>query len=401
MSFWGATVITSLVTAVPIIGQTVVDWLWGGFTINNATLNRFFSLHFFLPFIIAGFSIIHLALLHKSGSNNPLGINSKNDKIPFFPYFFIKDLFAFYCYLSFFCFLIFYYPNFLGHSDNYIPANPMQTPAHIIPEWYFLPFYAILRSIPDKLGGVIAMGGSLIILFFLPFLNTSEIRNTYFRIFFKFFYWLFIGNFFILGWIGQKPVKDTFVFVGQLATMYYFLFFLIVIPVIGLIETKLAVIKIKNFMFTVKLYSITYTILQIFIQFLVAISQNKKIKLFNTYKTLNNVKNKKIFTLLKSPHVNKTAQEQFKLPYFTGSFFIVCSAKKRVLYVLKKIKSILFSSLIIKLSLWFFPNNCSNKTLNINGFQIEYFCELSAKTLNHFFRLANYFGFYIFKTLHF
>jgi len=138
MSFWGATVITSLVTAIPVIGQTVVDWLWGGFTINNATLNRFFSLHFFLPFVIAGASLLHLALLHKSGSNNPLGVTTQNDKIPFFPYFFVKDLFALYCYLSIFGFLIFFYPNFLGHSDNYIPANPMQTPAHIVPEWYFL-----------------------------------------------------------------------------------------------------------------------------------------------------------------------------------------------------------------------------------------------------------------------
>lgn len=247
MSFWGATVITSLVTAVPVIGQAIVDWLWGGFTINNATLNRFFSLHFFLPFVIAGASLIHLALLHKSGSNNPLGVTAQNEKVPFFPYFLVKDLFAFYCYFLFFCFLIFFYPNFLGHSDNYIPANPMQTPAHIIPEWYFLPFYAILRSIPDKLGGVLAMGGSLIILFLIPFLNTSEIRNTYFRVFFKIFYWLFVGNFFILGWIGQKPVKDTFVFVGQIATIYYFLFFLLIIPATGLIETRLGAIRAKNY----------------------------------------------------------------------------------------------------------------------------------------------------------
>mgnify|MGYP000981533990 CR=1 FL=1 len=244
MSFWGATVITSLVTAVPVIGQYIVEWLWGGFIVDNATLNRFFSLHFFLPFIIAGLSLLHLALLHKDGSNNPLGISSASDKIPFYPYFVIKDTFAFFSFLLIFILFVFYFPNVLGHPDNYIPADSLHTPAHIVPEWYFLPFYAILRSIPDKLGGVVAMGGALLILLLIPFTNTSEVRSTTFRPIFKIFYWLFVADFLILGWIGQMPVKNIFVIVGQVATAYYFLFFLILIPVIGNLESYL--VRYKN-----------------------------------------------------------------------------------------------------------------------------------------------------------
>jgi len=240
MSFWGATVITSLFTAIPFIGNVIVDWLWGGFTVGNATLNRFFSLHFFLPFALAGLSIIHLALLHKDGSNNPLGVDSHVDKISFYPYFFVKDLFAFFCFLFFFCVFIFYFPNLLGHPDNYIPADPMQTPPHIVPEWYFLPYYAILRSIPDKLGGVLAMFSSLIVLFLIPFTNTSEIKSTNFRPLFKIFYWLTVTNFLLLGWIGQKPVTDVYIIVGQLATAYYFLFFLFLIPILGIVENMLS-----------------------------------------------------------------------------------------------------------------------------------------------------------------
>jgi quinol-cytochrome oxidoreductase complex cytochrome b subunit len=239
MSFWGATVITNLATAIPVIGQPIVTWLWGGFTVGNATLNRFFSLHFVFPFLIAGLSLVHLALLHRDGSNNPLGIDSSGDQVSFYPYFFVKDLFAFFIFVFFFSFFIFYFPNTLGHPDNYIPANPMVTPAHIVPEWYFLPFYAILRSIPDKLGGVAAMGGALIILFFIPFTNTSEVRSSTFRPLFKFFYWLLVADFLILGWVGQKPVKDVFIVVGQIATVYYFLFFIVLIPVLGIIEKKL------------------------------------------------------------------------------------------------------------------------------------------------------------------
>ena len=246
MSFWGATVITNLSTAIPIIGQPIVDWLWGGFTVNNATLNRFFSLHFVFPFLIAGLSLLHLALLHKDGSNNPLGVDTSVDKVPFYPYFIVKDVFAFFIFTLVFSIFVFYFPNAMGHPDNYIPANPLVTPAHIVPEWYFLPFYAILRSIPDKLGGVAAMGGALLVLFLIPFTNTSEIRSTTFRPLFKIFYWLLVADFLILGWIGQKPVKTTFVIAGQLATLYYFIFFLFLIPITGIIESSLIKNKIKE-----------------------------------------------------------------------------------------------------------------------------------------------------------
>ena len=246
MSFWGATVITSLVSAVPLVGQPITQWLWGGFTVGNATLNRFFSLHFFLPFVIAGLSLIHIALLHKDGSNNPLGVDSTVDKIPLYPYFIIKDIFSFFIFALFFSVFIFYFPNLLGHPDNYIPADPMQTPPHIVPEWYFLPFYAILRSIPDKLGGVVAMFGSLIILLFIPFINTSEVRSTTFRPIFKICYWLLVADFLILGWVGQKPVKDAYIIVGQISTVFYFTFFLILIPLIGNLESRLVRYNSKN-----------------------------------------------------------------------------------------------------------------------------------------------------------
>ena len=239
MSFWGATVITSLITAVPLVGKSIVEWLWGGFTINNATLNRFYSLHFLLPFVIAGLSLVHLALLHKDGSNNPLGIDSAVDKVPFYPYFVLKDLYALSIYFLVFGSLVYFYPNLLGHPDNYIPADPLHTPAHIVPEWYFLPFYAILRSIPNKLGGVLAMFGSLLILFLIPFINTSEVRSTTFRPLFKIFYWLLVADFLILGWVGQKPVTDQYVFTGQVATVFYFSFFLVLLPLIGVIEKVL------------------------------------------------------------------------------------------------------------------------------------------------------------------
>ena len=245
MSFWGATVITSLVTAVPKIGNSIVLWLWGGFTVNDATLHRFFSLHFFLPFVLVGLTLLHLALLHKNGSNNPLGVDSGIDKIPFYPYFFAKDLFAFWCFIFVFAVFVLYFPNALGHPDNYIPADPMETPAHIVPEWYFLPFYAILRSIPDKLGGVAAMGGSLLILFTIPFTNMSEIRSSDFRPLFKIFYYIFVADFIILCWVGQKPVRDVYVFTGKMATIYYFLFFIFLLPISGLIEKILIHYKIK------------------------------------------------------------------------------------------------------------------------------------------------------------
>ena len=239
MSFWGATVITNLFSAIPYIGGSIVEWLWGGFSVDNATLNRFYSLHYLMPFIIAGLTIVHLSLLHTVGSNNPLGINTNLDSIPFYPYFYVKDLFAFFILLSLFSFFVFFYPNALGHADNYIPANPLVTPPHIVPEWYFLPFYAILRSVPDKLGGVVAMIGAILILLALPVLNTSKIRSSKFRPIFSFAYWFLVSDFLILGWIGQKPVESPYIEIGMGATIFYFLFFLMLLPLIGLIESKL------------------------------------------------------------------------------------------------------------------------------------------------------------------
>jgi ubiquinol-cytochrome c reductase cytochrome b subunit len=236
MSFWGATVITNLFSAIPVVGPSIVEWLWGGFSVDNATLNRFFSLHYLMPFLIAGVTLVHLSLLHKEGSNNPLGINTNLETIPFYPYFYVKDLLFFFIFLAVFSFFLFFYPNTLGHPDNYIPANPLVTPPHIVPEWYFLPFYAILRSIPDKLGGVAAMGGAIVILLALPIINTSKIRSSKFRPIFRFLYWFWVADFLILGWIGQKPVESPYVEVGVCATIFYFVFLLIIIPVVGLIE---------------------------------------------------------------------------------------------------------------------------------------------------------------------
>lgn len=240
MSFWGATVITNLFSAIPIVGGSIVEWLWGGFSVGNATLNRFFSLHYLLPFIIAGLVIVHLSLLHSDGSNNPLGINSNVQTISFYPYFYVKDLFAFFILVFFLSIILIYFPNSLGHPDNYIPANPMSTPAHIVPEWYFLPFYAILRSIPDKLGGVLAMFGAILVLMILPFLNTSEVRSGEFRPLFALSYWLFCADFLFLGWVGQKPVETPFIEAGMAATLFYFLFLICLLPAIGYLESKLA-----------------------------------------------------------------------------------------------------------------------------------------------------------------
>ena len=239
MSFWGATVITNLFSAIPLIGKNIVNWLWGGFSVDNPTLNRFFSLHFFLPFIIAGTSGLHLVLLHQHGSSNPLGTYLQTDNIPFYPYFYVKDLFGFIVMMLAFSIFIFYYPNSLGHPDNYIIADPMKTPLHIVPEWYFLPFYAILRSIPNKIGGVIAMFGSLVILFTIPYTNSTEIRSSAFRPLFKIFFWILVVAFLILGWVGQMPVEYPFTEIGIIAMVYYFFFFLIIIPFCGFFETWL------------------------------------------------------------------------------------------------------------------------------------------------------------------
>ena len=239
MSFWGATVITSMVTIIPIAGKHILEWLWGGYTINNPTLQRFFSIHFVLPFVIAGLTLVHLALLHKEGSNSPLGSDTGIDDITFYPYYVSKDAFAFSSFLVFFAIFVFYFPNVLNYPDNYIPADSLETPAHVTPEWYFLPFYGILRSIPVKTGGILTMLGAILVLFIVPYINTSDIRNTTYRPIFKFCFWFFIADFVILTWIGQKPITDYFMLVGQIATFYYFVFFLILIPLIGILESVL------------------------------------------------------------------------------------------------------------------------------------------------------------------
>lgn len=238
MSFWAATVITNLFSAIPTIGESIVQWLWGGFSVNNATLNRFFSLHYVLPFIIAGAIVIHLSLLHEHGSNNPVGVEAKSNVaiIDFYSYFYYKDLFGLSVLMIIFSYFVFFAPNDLGHPDNYVQANPMVTPAHIVPEWYFLPFYAILRSIPNKLGGVICMGAALIVLIFLPFLNTSEVRSPLFRPIYRIFFWLFFIDSLLLGWLGQKVVEEPYIFAGQIATLLYFAYFFIGVPLSGLLE---------------------------------------------------------------------------------------------------------------------------------------------------------------------
>ena len=240
MSFWGATVITNLASAIPMVGPAIVEWLWGGFSVDNATLNRFFSLHYLLPFGILGAVLLHLAELHREGSNNPLGIHGKDvDKVTFYPYFLVKDLFFFWGFILIFSYFVFLDPNVLGHPDNYIEANPMVTPAHIVPEWYFLPFYAILRSITDKLGGVVAMVGGILINLLLPVLNTSNIRSSFFRPVHKVIFWIFIGNFILLGNIGQLPVEDPYILIGQLSTTLYFGYYFLILPGLGLLERVL------------------------------------------------------------------------------------------------------------------------------------------------------------------
>jgi ubiquinol-cytochrome c reductase cytochrome b subunit len=236
MSFWGATVITNLFSAIPIIGKTVVEWLWGGFSVNNATLNRFLSLHYLIPFVIVGASVVHLSFLHKDGSNNPIGINTNVETIPFYPYFYVKDLFSFLFYLIVFSLFVFFAPNIMGHPDNYIVANSLVTPPHIVPEWYFLPFYAILRSIPNKLGGVVAMICAILVLMLLPYINTSVVRSSKFRPLFALLYWFLVSDFILLGWIGQKPVEDPYIFIGFFATVFYFIIILFLFPLVGIIE---------------------------------------------------------------------------------------------------------------------------------------------------------------------
>ncbi|MBI5121067.1 MAG: cytochrome b N-terminal domain-containing protein [Rhodospirillales bacterium] len=242
MSFWGATVITNLFSAVPVVGDFIVTWLWGGFAVDNPTLNRFFSLHYLLPFVIFALVFLHLVALHTSKSSNPSGIEIKGpqDTIPFHPYYTIKDLFGVGVFMVVFLGFVFFAPNFFGEPDNYIPANPMVTPPHIVPEWYYLPFYAILRAIPDKLGGVIAMFGAILVLFALPWLDSSKVKSGRFRPVFKWFFWLFLADCVVLGWIGGKPAEGNYIPIGQAATAWYFFHLLVVLPLLGRLEKPLA-----------------------------------------------------------------------------------------------------------------------------------------------------------------
>ena len=244
MSFWGATVITNLFSAIPLVGESIVTWLWGGYSVDNPTLTRFFSLHYLIPFLILGLVVLHIWALHVPGNNNPIGIDIKkpsNDTVSFHPYIVIKDLFALLIFLIVFAFFVFYSPNILGHADNYIEANPMVTPAHIVPEWYLLPFYAILRSVPDKLLGVIAMFAALFILVILPWLDTSKTRSAIFRPLYKQFYWFLVADVLILGYMGAMPAEGVYLLVARVATAYYFLHFLVILPVLGNKEKTLEV----------------------------------------------------------------------------------------------------------------------------------------------------------------
>jgi ubiquinol-cytochrome c reductase cytochrome b/c1 subunit len=245
MSFWGATVITNLFSAIPIIGDTIVSYLWGGYAVGNPTLNRFYSLHYLLPFVIAGVVVLHVWALHVAGQNNPAGIDVKSakDTLPFTPYATVKDGLGLIVFLLVYCWFVFYAPNILGDADNYIPANPLQTPAHIVPEWYFLPFYAILRSMPDiffipaKLAGVIAMFGAIALLVLVPWLDTSKVRSATFRPLYRPFFWVLIIVCLGLGYIGAKEVTPNYIFVGRILTAYYYIHFLVILPLLGLIET--------------------------------------------------------------------------------------------------------------------------------------------------------------------
>jgi ubiquinol-cytochrome c reductase cytochrome b subunit len=239
MSFWGATVITSLATVIPVVGKQIVYWLWGGFSIDHPTLNRFYSFHYTLPFILAGLSIFHIAALHQYGSTNPLGINTQGSTIPFGTYFTSKDLLGFLFMLLTFAILVFFYPEYLGHPDNLIPANPYSTPQHIVPEWYFLWVYAILRSIPNKAAGVIAIGLVFASLIALPFISVVQVGSPRFRVVYERLYWVFVADVFLLTWLGAQEIMPSTVLLGQICTVIFFLYLLVILPLLGWLESAL------------------------------------------------------------------------------------------------------------------------------------------------------------------
>ena len=239
MSFWGATVITNLFSAIPFVGESITTWLWGGYSVDNPTLTRFFSLHYLFPFIILGLVVLHIWALHVPGNNNPVGIDIKKpskDTVPFHPYITIKDLFALLIFIIIFSAFVFFSPNTLGHPDNYIQANPLVTPKHIVPEWYLLPFYAILRSVPDKLGGVILLFASIFILLALPWLDKSKVRSAIFRPIYKQFFWILVIDVLVLGYMGAMPAEGLYLLIARIGTAYYFLHFLVILPILSSYE---------------------------------------------------------------------------------------------------------------------------------------------------------------------
>jgi len=247
MSLWGATVITNLMSAIPWVGQDIVEFIWGGFSVNNATLNRFFALHFVLPFLLAALALMHLISLHESaGSGNPLGVSGNYDRLPFAPYFIFKDLITIFLFIIVLSVFVFFMPNILGDSENYVMANPMQTPPAIVPEWYLLPFYAILRSIPNKLLGVIAMFSAILILLIMPFADLGRSRGLQFRPLSKFAFYIFVANFLILMQLGAKHVESPFIEFGQISTILYFSHFLVIVPLVSLLENSLVELHTLN-----------------------------------------------------------------------------------------------------------------------------------------------------------
>jgi len=239
MSLWGATVITNLISAIPYVGTDIVEWIWGGYSVSNATLNRFYSLHYLMPFVLAALAMVHLILLHVNGSNNPMGVETDVDKIPFHPYYSVKDLYGYTIFGIGYVGIIYYEPNLLGHPDNYIQANPLVTPAHIQPEWYFLFAYAILRSIPNKLLGVLALFASLLVLLVIPYIEQSEVRSKQFKPLSKVLFWVLVADFVILTIVGGQVVEEPYITIGQVASVVYFAYFIVISPLIGKLENEI------------------------------------------------------------------------------------------------------------------------------------------------------------------